>query len=135
MRLVVCFALSVITLSAGAAEARFTQSSCDLQSSGSLYLRLEAPDRRIRTLWFEPGAGGSVSFKGTTLSDLKWVAAYNSFKEFVLVSREPKATSGVLVLVAHNGTTKEIGSVARACWQRMESVVHGAVPTRVASGS
>ena len=124
-----------IAVIAEATEPEFRQSFCTTQPSGGLYLRLGATDGRVRTLSFSQGVTGSVAFKGTTLSDLKWAAPYSSFKEFVLASEQSNGSSGVLFLVAHKGAIKEVGLVEHSCWQRLEAVVRGTVSLRATNGS
>ncbi|MEK8035013.1 hypothetical protein AACH06_29710 [Ideonella sp. DXS29W] len=110
--------------------AQFIQERCTVEARGTVSLRLVAPDRSIRSLAFDPQTK-SISFKGTTLADLKWVKGYSSFKEISLVKSTPEAKAGELLFTAGDGATKTIGAIQYECWHQLERAVNNAVPTHI----
>ena len=132
MRAALCYAFILVAFSATASASEFVQTHCSADSSGNVFLRLKAADRRLRTLSFSPS---TVMFKGTTFHDLKWVADYNSFKEFSLSRSGPKVATGELVLTARDENSKEIGTIDLACWRLIVKAVNNAVPTHINNGA
>jgi len=126
--------LLLATYSVTASASDFVQTQCTVDPPGDVWLRLEAADRRIRTLSFSPSAG-RVMFKGTTLSDFKWVANYKSFKEFSFLRSTAKSASGQLVLTSRDGSSKEVGTIELSCWLRIVEAVDNAVSTRIKDGA
>lgn len=108
-----------------AGNSDFVQSYCQVTATGTLELRMTSTDGAMRTISFSQPASGGVAFKGTTLSDMKWVAKYSQFKELVL--HKPKADSvvGQLTMVGSGWDRKVVGWVSPSCWVQITEHVSG----------
>ena len=119
----------------GAADADFVQNLCSKSEDGGLTVRLSSNERASRTLVFAPPAAGRILFQGTTYSDMKWLAKYESFKEVLYLRPTPESVVGLLVLVSKQGSSKRVGWLSPACWALVQAVVPGTLPTRAGSGA
>jgi hypothetical protein len=120
---------------AAAGDGDYVQSRCELRESKELDLRLSTARKASRNLTFSPPSLGGVMFRGTTIDDMKWMADYPKFKEFVFVRPETASISGMLVLVDVKSNSKHLGWITSECWKLVRQVVDGAVPTRVQAGT
>jgi hypothetical protein len=114
-----------------AGNSDFVQTYCQVTPTGVLELRVNNADGAMRTISFSRPVSDSVIFKGTSLSDMKWIAKYSQFKELVL--HKPKADSvvGQLALVDSSSGRRVLGWVSPSCWAQLTEHVSGAVVTRI----
>jgi hypothetical protein len=114
-----------------AGNSDFVQSYCQVTPTGMLELRVNNADGAMRTISFSRPVSDSVIFKGTSRSDMKWVAKYSQFKELVL--HKPKADSvvGQLTLIDSSSGRRVLGWVSPSCWVQLTEHVSGAVVTRI----
>lgn len=132
---VIAVALSASFAATAASDTEYVEYECTVRADGTLWIQLRSLSGANRSLGVGAGASSSISFKGTTLSDGKWISPYGNFKEFIYRSPRESSPVGMLELVSAKGNTKALGWVSPSCWKRIGEITNGAVPTRSQGGT
>lgn len=117
---------------ADAADAEYVATMCEVQPDGALWLQLRTLSGAGRSITVDAGTN-TIIFKGTTLSDGKWISTYKSVKEAVWRSPGEGSIVGMVELVSDHGA-KALAWVSPACWQRLREATNGALVMRIQVG-
>ena len=130
--LLVLTASCVSVGTATAADSEFIQQRCEkvAAENGDQFLLKFVAQRASRTLSFEQGEAGSVVFKGTTVSDMKWVGGNRNMKELIFSMPKSDAVAGQLTLIHKHSGAKVLGWITPHCWSALSEFLAGSIPTR-----
>ena len=94
-------------------SSRYDETMCKTIDASMLAIQFRTSDSEVRTLTINPN-GNTLTFKGTTLSDMKWVASFDSVKAFKISERSE------LSIQFTDGHTKSVGTITQECQQTLE---------------